>query len=295
MKLSSDHTIFQFSKDNKPALVVPSGSTVEIETKDCFSNQLRDPKDKLETLDWDRTNPATGPIFIEGAEPGDLLKVTIQQIKLNEKGTIVSGEGFGTLGHLLRGSHTQIIPIENGCANFMGKIQIPVKPMIGVIGVAPKDEEVNTGTPGRHGGNMDNTMIGEGATIYFNVEIPGALFSLGDLHAVMGDGEIGVSGVEIPAHVTVTLDVIKDKSIEFPLLENEQVWSVIASMETLDTAAQEATESMYRFLKDKVDLPEPELVMLMSMVGNLQFCQIVDPLKTVRFVMPKKYLGSIRI
>lgn len=295
MKLLSDNCVFNFSKDNTPALRVKSGSKITIETKDCFSNQLRNPEDKMEVLDWDKTNPATGPIFVEGAEEGDLLKVTINEILLNKKGTIVSGEGFGSLGHLLKGSHTQIVQVSNGIADFMGKIKIPVKPMIGVIGVAPKNDCINTGTPGRHGGNMDNTMVGEGVCLYFNVEVPGALFSMGDLHAVMGDGEIGVSGLEIPAEVTVTLEVLKSKAVEFPMLENEEVWSVIASMETLDDAAQQATECMFRFLKDKVHLPEPELVMLMSLVGNLEFCQVVDPLKTVRFVMPKKFLGEIAI
>lgn len=295
MKLLADKSIFKFCKDNKPVMTVKSGDTVEIETLDCFSNQIREPKDKMETLDWDRTNPATGPIFIEEAKPGDILKVTINKIVLNEKGTIVSGEGFGTLGHLLKGNHTQIIPVIDGTAIFMDKIKIPVKPMIGVIGVAPAGEAVNTGTPGRHGGNMDNTMVGEGASLYFNVEVPGALFGMGDLHAVMGDGEIGVSGLEIPANVTVTFELIKNKSVEFPMLENDEAWSVIASMETVDSAVQEATECMFKFLKDKVDIPEPELVMLMSMVGNLQFCQVVDPLKTVRFVMPKKYIEGVTL
>lgn len=293
MKLCANHSIFNFCKDNAPALKVPSGTTIEIETMDCFSNQIREPEDKLETLDWDKTNPATGPIYVEGAEVGDLLKVTIHKIVLNEKGTIVSGEGFGCLGHLLKGSHTQIIPVIDGYAEFMGNIKIPIKPMIGVIGVAPAQGSVNTGTPGVHGGNMDNTMVCAGATLYFNVELPGALFSLGDLHAVMGDGEIGVSGLEIPGNVTVTLESIPKKQVLFPMLENAESWTVIASMLTLDEAAQAATSSMFLFLKDRVQLPGPELVMLMSMVGNLEFCQVVDPLKTVRFVMPKKYLDPI--
>ncbi|MEG0392970.1 MAG: acetamidase/formamidase family protein, partial [Anaerovoracaceae bacterium] len=164
MELKADKVIFGFSKENEPALRISAGETVEIETKDCFSNQLRLPEDKMECLDWTQTNPATGPIYVEGAKPGDVLKVKIEQITLDEKGVIVTMENEGTLGHLLKGTHTQIIPVKDGMARFMDQIEIPIKPMIGVIGVAPGEGTINTGTPGAHGGNMDNTMMGEGAT-----------------------------------------------------------------------------------------------------------------------------------
>lgn len=294
MKISADKVIYAFSRNNKPVLIVPSGTAINIETLDCFSNQLRNPEDKMAALDWDRINPVTGPIFIEGAEIGDLLKVTINSIELNEKGTIVSGEDFGILGGMLKGSHTRILTIREGKAEFVNDIKIPIRPMIGVIGVAPKGEDINTGTPGRHGGNMDNTMVEQGAILYFNVETPGALFGLGDVHAVMGDGEIGVSGLEIPANINVTLEIIKCKSVEFPMLENNDYWSVIASAKTIDEAVQFATESMFCFLSGKMNLSDPEIAMLMSLVGQLQFCQVVDPLKTVRFIIPKQYLGQIR-
>jgi len=295
LKVSTDQIIYNFSMKNSPVISVPSGSVLEIDTYDCFSNQLRTAEDKMEALDWDRINPATGPIYVNGAEPGDLLKVTINRIEIDDKGTVVSGEGFGILGGILKDIYTKIIPIRNGKAQFSNDIQIPIDPMIGVIGVAPKDAAINTGTPGKHGGNMDNTMVAEGAILYFNVEVPGALFALGDVHAVMGDGEIGVSGLEIPAKINVTLDVIKGKSISGPMLENREYWSVIESAEILEDAVQMATENMFRFLTGKLNLKDAEIAMLMSLVGQLQFCQVVDPLKTVRFVMPKKYLGEIKI
>ncbi len=295
MKVTTDQIIYSFSAGNNPVLKVPGGTTLEIDTYDCFSNQLRTAEDKMESLDWDRINPATGPVFVEGAEPGDLLKVTINKIEIDEKGTVVSGEGFGILAGSLKDIYTKIIPIRDGKAVFSHEIQIPVQPMIGVIGVAPKEGSINTGTPGKHGGNMDNTMVAEGAVLYFNVEAPGALFALGDVHAVMGDGEIGVSGLEIPAKINVTLDVIKGKSVEAPMLENDEFWSVIESAEDLEDAVQGATEKMFRFLTGKLELMDGEITMLMSLAGQLQFCQVVDPLKTVRFTMPKKYLGDIHL
>lgn len=295
MEIMSNQAIYKFSGKNEPALQVGSGTQIRIHTKDCFSNQLRKPEDKMAALDWDRINPATGPIYVKEAEPGDILKVTIHKIELNEKGTVVAGEELGILGGILKDVHTKIIPIRDGKAIFNDKTEIPVQPMIGVIGVAPANDEINTGTPGRHGGNMDNTMIGEGAVLYFNVEVPGALFACGDVHAVMGDGEIGVSALEIPAAIDVALEVIKSKSVEGPMLENKEYWSVIESAEDLEDAVQHATENMFHFLKERMDLEEAEIAMLMSLVGQLQFCQVVDPLKTVRFLIPKQYVGELKL
>lgn len=294
LHLKSNKTIYAFSGENEPVIAVSSGAKVIIEAMDCFANQLRDPEDKIETLDWDRTNPATGPIYIQEAEPGDTLKVTIEKIDLNEKGTVVCGEGMGTLGHLLKGSHTRIVEVSDGLAHFSDTLAIPVTPMIGVMGVAPQEGmSVNTGTPGHHGGNMDNKMVTEGASLYLPISIKGALFALGDIHAVMGDGEIGVTGLEIPAKVTVTLEVIQEKSMGEPVLEDSDSWSIIVSRKTLDQAAEDAAEILFSFLKERIDMEDSDITMLMSLVGQLQICQIIDPLKTVRFVIPKKYIGEI--
>ena len=292
MKLAGDKVIFSFSKDYAPVLRVPAGTTLEIETLDCFSNQLRDTKDTMEALDWDRVNPATGPIYIEGAEPGDTLKVTIHRIKINEKGTICCLENEGILGHMIEGSHIRIVKVDGDIVKYLDKFEIPTKKMIGVIGVAPKEEAVNTGTPGPHGGNMDTILVAEGATIYSPISHPGALFAMGDVHAAMGDGEIGVSGLEIPADVTVTLDVIKGKAPDYPVLENEDIFAIIVSKTTVDEAISAATELMCKFLEPRMDITRPEIIMLMSLVGNVQISQVVDPEKTVRFVFPKKYMKN---
>ena len=290
MKIEAKKFVYSFSKDHEPLAHVKAGETVDIEMLDAFANQLRNEGDKIDSLDWNKVNAATGPIFVEGAEDGDILKVTINKITLDNKGTVLAGENFGLIGHLLKGSHVKIVHIRDGMAEFSNKLKLPLNPMIGVIGVAPEGEAVNTGTPGKHGGNMDNLMVKEGAVLYFQVKAPGALFSIGDLHAVMGDGEIGVAGLEIPGVVNLTLDVIKNKEITHPILENEEVVTVVASALTSDEAAVIATEEMFNLIKGKVSLPDPEIVMLMSLVGQLQICQMVDPLKTVRFVMRKEHL-----
>ncbi len=286
-KLVSKSCIFKFSPKNPPALEVPSGATVEVETQDCFANQLRTPEDVLETLDWERINPATGPILVQGAEPGDALKVSIEKIAIGSQGVMASGKDMGVLGDLLEGLHSRLIPIQNNMAVFDPELKLPIKPMIGVIGVAPASGEINCGTPGSHGGNMDNTMMSEGATVYFPVFTAGALLALGDVHAVMGDGEIGVSGVEVPAVIRLRLEVVRDLRLDNPVLETPDYFTAIASAPTLDEAVNTATKDMAGLLSKRIPLSLAELAMLMSAAGHAQICQVVDPLRTARFVMPK--------
>ncbi len=298
MKITTDKVFYSFCDKNEPAVKVDVPVNLDFETMDCFGNQLRNPEDVMEEIDWDRINPATGPVYINGAQPGDALKVTINSIKLNEKGTVCCLTDEGTLGSWIEGSHTRVSSVSDGMVHYEAanglRVDIPIKPMIGVIGVAPADGmDINTGTPGKHGGNMDTTMIGEGVTLYFPVATEGALFGFGDLHAVMGDGEIGVSGLEIPADVNVTLDVIKGKAPEYPVLETAEHLAVIVSKPTVDEACQRATELMQQMIAERTDLDLPDIVMLMSLLGDLQICQIVDPEKTVRFVFPKKYIPGL--
>lgn len=292
--LRHDGIIYEFNKNHKPIKSVPSGTTIEIETYDCFQNQIQSADAVISEMDWNKVNPATGPIYVEGARPGDGLKVKIEKIELAEQGVMVVGPDLGIMGHRIEHMEAKIIPVRDGKALF-NHIEIPLNPMIGVIGVAPAGEGVNCGTPGAHGGNMDNKMVTEGATLYFPVFAEGALFALGDLHAAMGDGEISVTGIEIPGKVTVTLEVLKGVNLNHPLLENEECFTQIVSAETLDEACKIATEEMIDRIVYKTGMPISEVTMLMSAAGQVEVCQIVDPLMTARFVVPKWLLRQLEI
>jgi amidase len=213
LNIPGNSSIFSFSPNHPPVLRVPSGTTVELQTLDCFANQLQTPADTLDAINWEHVNPATGPVFVEGASPGGALKVTIERIRIGTQGVMATGKDFGTFGDQFDKIHSKIFPIREGKVVFDDKLLIPIRPMIGVIGVAPADQDLNCGTPGPHGGNMDNRLIGEGTTLYLPVFVDGALFALGDLHAVMGDGEVAVSGLEIAGSVTVKLEFLPDLSL----------------------------------------------------------------------------------
>ena len=184
------NSIFTMSKDHEPVAKINSGEQIIFETFDCYNNQIKSQNEQLSTVKMEFNNPATGPLYIEGANVGDILKIEIVDIKINDKGIMSTRPGAGVLSDLLDESMIRFIPINNNKAIFNDKIEIPVNPMIGVIGVAPEGEEVKTTIPGVHGGNMDCKRIVKGSVLYLPVFIKGALLSIGDLHAVMGDGEI---------------------------------------------------------------------------------------------------------
>ena len=290
IELNDDKTLFSFDRDLEPVLTVKSGETVRIRTKDCFGNQLQGPEDQLSEIDWEAINPATGPIYVEGAVAGGTLKVHIVNIELDAQTSSCTGKDEGVCGDRFSDWATHFCKVEDGKVVWDERLSIPLAPMIGVIGVAPEGEPVNCGTPGKHGGNMDNTAIAAGATLYFPVAVDGALFGCGDMHAVMGDGEVSVSGAEVAGYATVTLTALPELSVPNPLIENETHFGIIVSAESLDKAAELAVQQMVDLLASRTNESEADLVMLLSLVADVRVCQMVDPEKTVRFMVPKYVL-----
>ncbi|RFU64850.1 acetamidase/formamidase family protein [Peribacillus glennii] len=287
--------IYEMSAKHQPVMHASAGDTVEIETYDCFLNQIQSAETSYQSIDWTQINPATGPIYVNGAEEGDILVVKIDKIELEQKGVMATGPDLGVMGHRIDKFSLKMVSIEENEAIFNDRIRLPLNPMVGVIGVAPKEGEISCGTPGNHGGNMDTKLIGEGATLYFPVFHAGALFSLGDVHAAMGDGEVCVSGIEIPAKVTVTFDVIKGGGLTVPVVETADSMAFLVSKQTLDEAAEKAVEEMVDYLLARTSLTIEEATMLLSAAGQVQVSQIVDPLKTARCLVSKDLLKKLGI
>jgi len=288
-KVSKEYSVYSMNANNIPALRVPAKSQIEFETFDCFENQICSEHDEFGGLDFSRVNPATGPVYIEGAEPGDILSVTIDKIEVAEKGVSVASDNMGVIADLLDGYTIKVISIENDMAIFSDKIQIPINKMIGVIGVAPRDgEDIATGVPDYHGGNMDCKEITEARVLYLPVNVPGALLSVGDIHAVMADGEICGCGLEISGKVTLTVDVVKNKEhIKNPMLFSDTHIMTIASHVDLDIAVQMAVADMAKYLICEYNFDPKEVAILMSMAADVRICQVVDPKKTIRVEFPR--------
>lgn len=286
-KIPKEKYVSSLGPSNKEVERVPSGSTVVFESYDCFSNKIQTTNETFKDLTADDINRATGPLFVEGAEVGDTLKVEILDLEIGDQGAMTTIPNAGAFAKTIDKEETRIIPIKDGKAIFNEHLELPIDPMIGVIGTAAANEDISTGTPGDHGGNLDCKRVQKGATIYLPVNQPGALLSLGDAHSNMGDGELLICGLEIPSVTTVKVTVLKGQEYPLPFLVNDDAVMAIASAETLDEASIKAAENMQSFLVDELKMEPIEAGMFLSAGGDLRVCQVVNPLKTVRVEVPK--------
>lgn len=287
-KLTRDHVFYAFTPELEPALRVAQGEEFVLETHDCFTGQLRSEKDLLDELDWDRLNPATGPVYIENVKPGDVLRVDLVKVKVVDQATMVTIPGEGALGDKITKMETAVLKYAGDNVIFKDKISIPMTPMVGVIGVAPAEGKIPNGEPAAHGGNMDCTLITEGVSVYFTANVPGALFGCGDFHAVMGDGEIVICGAESPGEIHLKAQVMPQlMGLPTPFIETPDLFAAVASESSFDQAGSDAIHNMADFLTKFASLSINDSGLLMSLVGDLKVCQVVDPQKTARFEFPK--------
>ncbi|MGF9798591.1 acetamidase/formamidase family protein [Brevibacillus agri] len=288
--LSREQSVFSFSRHHQPVLRINSGQSVTFQTYDCFSNQIQTEADLVASIDFARVNPATGPVFVEEARPGDVLKVEVHDVRVRDWGVISTLPEMGVLIHKAE-PKTKIITVENSSiAHFDERIRFDVTPMIGVIGVAPAGEDVPCGHPGAHGGNIDTHTITRGSIVYLPVNVEGALFALGDVHASMGDGEICGTGIEIAGEVDTTLSVVKGQTITRPMVETSDSWYTIAEDHDISRAIRIACEDMQTLLVEKWNLTPTDAYLLMSVAGDVQMCQCCKPSPVevvARFRMPK--------
>ncbi len=274
------------SAANPPAAYCKDGDTVIFETLDCFDGAVS-PDASVDEEGTYLANPVTGPLFVEGAEPGDALEVEILEIKTRGWGAM--GSGFGEFSFINYPGENKMYTFDysDGFVKIGGH-RIPVVPMIGVIGVAPAGEGIPTTTPDKHGSNMDCSRIIEGAKLYLPVQVSGGLLAMGDLHALMGDGEVFSYGLETSGEVTVRVRVIKEAGLQQPTLYEGGKVMTVASALTYEDAVRLALESMYELLLKRGWAPD-EAGLLMSMKCNLVICQIVDPQLTVRAELEEEF------
>lgn len=237
---------------------------------------------------YDVANPAAGPVYINGAEPGDVIAVDILDIDVADKGVITTDGICGPL-HDRSEIRTKIINIADGVADFNG-VKFPVDPMIGVIGTAPAGEDVIDGYPGNHGGNMDSKLIKKGARVYLPVRVDGALLQMGDVHATMGDAELCGTGIEIPAEIIVKVSLIKNFELNWPVTETSTHFYVNACAHNFDDALKSASVELQRLLMNATGWDETDTYMYMSIQSDVEINQACVPCEVamiLRFGTPK--------
>ncbi len=286
-KISMKDVVFKADKNNPPVLTIESGDTVTFECKDAFNQVIKKPEDLPINFDMDHINPATGPVYIKGAEPGDTLEVHIQKIEVAEQGACCIIPNFGFLAPEYPEPWTRIIPIKDGYAIFSDKVKIPIDPFPGTIIVAPAEGSHGTLIPKEYGGNMDSKACRVGTIVYLPIFVEGALFAVGDVHAVQGDGEVCGTAVEIDANVTIKLVVNKNKKISRPQYETKDYFMTTAWAETTDEAAKIALRDMIDWLVAEKGLTREEAYALSSCTVDIRVSQFVDVTPGVRAVLPK--------
>lgn len=292
-RIGRDKLFYAFGPDINPVERVRPGEEVIFETYDCFQGQIRTERDLVATLDWNRTNPATGPVYIEGAKPNTVLQIDILDIEVEDKSVMVTIPGEGALGDRITEMETTILHRDGDELVYKDRVHIPRAPMIGVIGIAPAEGSISNGVPGYHGGNLDCTLVSKGSRLYLTVQVEGGLLGVGDLHAGMGDGEIDVVGAEVNGVVRLKLELVNMPNLPTPFLENDELVATIHSDPDLDVAVDGAIHNMGDFLTKFVGISINDASMLMSVAGSLKICQVVDPAKTARFEFPKAVLTQL--
>jgi amidase len=233
------------------------------------------------------TNPVTGPLFVEHAEPGDTLSVRIARIALDSRGWCgshadVGGFRPGSIPNPLG----RVCEIRDGTIFFSDHLQIPVQPFVGCLGTAPT-EPASTQSAGRHGGNLDHPIIGEGAVVYLPVfEAGGRLFA-GDVHAAQGDGELSGVALEAAAVVTIEVDLIKGRVVRWPWVRNHSRLAVCTAAASFEQAREEAIEELLSATTRSLGLQPAEAMALISVAGDLRIGAAWGaPEYTLRLEMP---------
>lgn len=296
--LEAANTHARFSATIPPALTVPSGAVVEVFTKEATDGQLdvASTAADVASVDFEPIHPLTGPVFVEGAAPGDVLAVTLHEIEVLEWGWTGVFPGFGFLSDEFTEPYLKTFAIEPGATEvaFNDRIRIPLAPFPGVMGVAPATEELLSTIPPRaNGGNMDNRHLTAGTTVYFPVFVDGALFSIGDTHAAQGDGEVSGTAIEAPMRIVYQVEVLKGaRTIQEPQYETDEVYGVTAYGTSIDEAARKATGFMIDYLEAEHGLTRVDAYALASLSADLKISETVDvPHMLVSMHIPKSVLG----
>ncbi|HEY6273621.1 MAG TPA: acetamidase/formamidase family protein [Terriglobales bacterium] len=296
---------YTYAASYPPVARLKPGDILETNTVDCFGNAISKPGDTLSMAPGD--NPLTGPFYIEGAEPGDTLAVKILEL------TVDSNQGVGALapgfGAINSTNYTPMInppipekiwfyPIDHASntATFHAldskfAVKFPLHPFFGCIGVAPSGGEARSSVvPEAFGGNMDSPEASVGNTVYFPVNVAGAMLFLGDGHAAMGDGEIAGTALEVPLRSRVQVNVIKGQKINWPRFENDEYIMTVGAYRPLDDALRIAFTELVAWIHKDYGLSELDTYELLSKVGEIHLNEMVDPNYVIVAKVKKKYL-----
>jgi acetamidase/formamidase len=304
--LSAEPTHSVWDRGLAPRLVVASGDTVRFDTLDASGGQVRPGMTAAEFLGIDRgrIHALTGPVFVEGAEAGDVLEVEVLEVAHKGWAWTSVIPGLGLLDARFTEPYLFHWELEGEWTRSLSPAVVGLRPFCGVMGVARAERgEFRTRAPGMFGGNLDVRELSAGARLYLPVLVAGALFSCGDAHAAQGDGEVCINGMECPASVRLRFGLHKGRPLAGPLIEaagrtgeGGAAWVVVESGEDAMEAARGATSRMVNLLVERWGFGEYDAYVLCSVAMDLRLSQVVNrPVVTVSASVPKSTLPERRL
>jgi acetamidase/formamidase len=306
--IHTGHRHYGWDNSLTPVVTVAPGTTLRFECFDAGNGHFGPGSTAADvaTLDFSKVNPVTGPVFVDGAEPGDALKVTVGDFEPSGAGWTANIPGFGLLADQFDEPALHMWTYDPGGAVpalYGPGARVPVRPFAGTIGVAPSEPGLHSVVPPRRvGGNVDIRDLNAGTTLYLPVEVSGALFSVGDTHAAQGDGEVCGTAIESAMAVTLGFDLVKNAGLAFPRFEapgpvtravDDAGYDVTTGIgPDLMTGAREAVSGMIDLLAAREGMAAVDAYMLCSVAGDLRISCIVDmPNWLVSFYMPRSIFG----
>jgi amidase len=297
-RITRDQLTVVFDRRTPPVATVKPGEVFVVETEDARGGRTRTPETATTEylLAMRRTgwygNPVTGPIFVEGAEPGDTLLVHVHDLTCDTLGWIPIWPFLFHFEDLFEQPETVLCAIGDGHVRLPNGTRVPTRPMIGTIGTAPAMEAILSGGMGRHGGNLDAEEVTDGSTIHLPVAAEGALLALGDCHAVQSDGEL--ASVEIRADVTLSCDLIKGRSpvMTWPRIETADSLVTVAVGRPLEEALWGAFRDLILWVVERTGMTRQEAYLLIGTAGHARPGQAQVGSYSMRCMVPKAVLPS---
>lgn len=281
---------YRWDEKQTPVLRIRSGDTVIFDTRDAADNQfnIQSTTEDIGNFDWNKVYPLAGPVFMEEAEPGDTLEIEIVDLKPGDWGWTAVLPELGLLPEEFPIPYLKTFDLSNGrTIRFNDRINLPIEPFLGTMGVCPKGaEQQSVMPPGLFGGNLDTRQLTTGSKLYLPVQVAGALFSCGDGHAAQGDGEVCVSALECPMNATLKFRLLKDKKIPSPQFVTTGPLTPMVSMQgfygttgigpDLMEASRDAVRGMVEHISTTYSIEPVEAYLLSSLCVDLKISEIVD-------------------
>ena len=288
-RLTKDRHVYALDPEATPAIIISSGEELIVETWDAFEG-LRDARAIDEK---GLKGPVTGPIYVEGAMPGDALKIDFISIRVIKEATHLVSPGRGFLEEDFSEFYTTVMPVEGDHLLFPGGLKLPLRPSVGLVATTPTYVQQTASDSGPYGGDIDMKELVEGSTLYMPVLVEGGLLVMGDCHAVLGDGAVGGTGAETEAEIHLRVTVESGLNLKAPRALTPEYFITLSYGDDLGSAMRRAVRDMVDFLVMEKGMKPYDAYSLLSLAGDVRVSRAFRPISPVKMMLSRQVLEQI--